>query len=125
MFKYCIAFTAFLVLTSCFNQEHDCKKFKTGTFEFTYTLNGKEQKETFVRNDTMEIDYFGNQIDTNTVRWVSDCEFIVQKLHPKSRAEKKAVRMKILVTKDSTYTFEYNIVGDKQNVQKGIATKIK
>lgn len=125
MFKYIILIFVFLLLTSCFSPERNCKKFKTGTFEFSYTLNGKTQKETFVRNDTMEIDYVGNEIDTNRVRWVSDCEFIVRKINPKSRVEKKAVRMKILTTKGNTYTFEYNIVGDKKNVQKGVATKIK
>lgn len=39
-------------------------------------------------------------------------------------AEKKAVQMKILTTKDDSYIFEYNIVGDV-NKQKGEIKKIK
>ena len=37
--------------------------------------------------------------------------------------EQKAVHMKILTTKDDTYTFEFSIVGDS-NKQKGTVTKI-
>jgi hypothetical protein len=39
-------------------------------------------------------------------------------------AEQKDIHLKILVTTDSTYTFEYSYVGDKTK-QKGVATKVQ
>jgi hypothetical protein len=48
----------------------------------------------------------------------------VKKLHPLSYQESKAVHMKILTTKDNTYTFEYNLIGDSANKQRGVVTKL-
>jgi hypothetical protein len=47
----------------------------------------------------------------------------VQNLHPKNMQEKKAVSMKILSTKDNSYTFEFSLVGEPEK-QKGTVTKI-
>lgn len=115
-----IVFTA-----SCYQTERNCKDFRTGTFEFTYTLDGKEVKSRFVRNDSINIDYVGDDIDTASVTWVSDCEFVMRKLHPSSMREKKAVHVKILSTDKNSYTFEYAIVGDDKNKQRGTAIKIE
>ena len=67
--------------------------------------------------------YFQNKSDTSSIRWINDCEYIIQKINPKNRAEQKAIHMKILTTQNNTYLFEYNIVGDSQK-QKGTAKKI-
>lgn len=114
-----------ILCTSCYESDRECKDFKTGTFEFTYTLNGKEVRSLFTRTDSIEIDYFENKVDTNSVRWINDCEFIVTKVNPKSQSEKKAIHMKILTTSKDSYTFEYSVVGDQKNKQRGKATKIK
>ncbi|GAA4271782.1 hypothetical protein GCM10022258_10760 [Aquimarina gracilis] len=98
--------------------------FHTGTFEFETLLNGELVKTTFVRNDSIEIDYFQGKRDTSTVRWINECEYIVQKLNPKNMAEEKAIHMKILTTDKDTYTFEYALVG-ASNKQRGTAKKIK
>ncbi len=79
---------------------------------------------TFIRKDGIEIEYFQVKSDTSSVRWINDCEYIVKKINPKNMAEEKSVHMKILSTTDDTYTFEYNIVGDKKK-SRGTATKIK
>ncbi|AXT59865.1 DNA topoisomerase IV [Aquimarina sp. AD10] len=114
-----------LLFTSCYQQERNCTDFKTGTFEFETYLNGELVKTTFVRNDTLEIDYFQGKSDTSSIRWINPCEYIVKKIHPKNMAEEKAIHMKILSTDDQTYTFEYGLVGVAKNKQRGTAKKIK
>lgn len=114
-----------LILGSCYNVERNCSEFKTGTFEYTYTIDGVEKTSTFTRNDTLEVDYYENEIDSNSIRWINDCEFIVEKLNPTSLNDSKAIHMKILTTKGNTYTYEYSMVGDSKNKQKGTVTKIK
>jgi hypothetical protein len=56
------------------------------------------------------------------VRWVNDCELIIQKKNPRNREEKKAISMKIVETKDNQYLMEYSFVGDV-NKQLGTVTK--
>ncbi len=112
-------------LSSCYHQERECINFHTGTFEFETYLNGELAKTTFVRNDSIEIDFFNGKSDTATIRWINDCEYIVTKLHPKNMAEEKAIHMKILTTHKDTYTFEYGIVGTTKGKQQGTAKKVK
>lgn len=81
--------------------------------------------DVFVRNDSIEISFTKDVPDTSSVRWINNCEFIVRKLHPTSVSEKKAIHIKILSTQKGSYTFEYNVVGDQKNKQKGTAFKIK
>lgn len=105
-------------VSSCGTPERDCARFKTGTFEFE-TLVGTEVKKTrFLRNDTLEIDYYDNKIDTFTVRWVNDCEYVMKKLRPKNQAEKEAILFKILSTDGPNYTFEYSKLIQKKNTKK-------
>ena len=111
-----------LLTASCYQRERNCTDFKTGQFEFRAEVNGQEMVSTFVRTATYEIETFEGKVDTSSIRWVNDCEYIVQKLHPKNMAEKKAVHMKILTTKDNSYEFEFGIVGD---ANKGRGTLVK
>jgi len=111
-------------LMGCYNQERNCSDFKTGNFLFEQEINGQKHTSTFVRTDKYEIETYNGKTDTASIRWVNDCEYILQKLHPKNMAEKKAVQMKILSTNENGYTFEYSIVGDS-NKQKGEIKKIK
>ncbi len=113
-----------LLLTSCFSTERDCSQFKTGTFTFEALIGTEIETTTFVRNDSIEIDYFRGKTDTSAIRWINDCEYIVKKVNPKNQAEKKAVHIKILSTENNSYTFEYAIVGES-NKQKGTAIKVK
>ncbi|MAO07313.1 MAG: DNA topoisomerase IV [Alteromonas sp.] len=113
-----------VLLVSCYETERNCAQFKTGTFRFEAVIGTQIETTTFVRNDSMEIDYFRGNADTSSIRWINDCEYIVQKINPKNRAEKKAVHMKILSTQGNEYTFEYNIVGAQQK-QRGTATKVQ
>ena len=85
-----------LYLTSCSQKERKCTDFKTGTFEFVQEINGKKFTSTFTRTETLQIETFNGKTDTASVRWVNDCEFVLQKLHPKTMNERKAISMTIL-----------------------------
>ncbi|WP_062054291.1 hypothetical protein [Sediminicola sp. YIK13] len=111
-----------ILFVSCYQPERNCTQFKEGEFSFTSLVNGEELTTTFIRKNGIEIDYFQGKSDTSSVRWINDCEYIVKKLNPNNMAEEKSVHMKILSTTDDTYTFEYNIVGDKKK-SRGTATK--
>lgn len=112
-----------LSLISCYDAERNCKDFKTGKFKFEYEVDGIKKTTLFERNDTIEIETFENKTDTAAIRWVNDCEYVLQKIHPKNMAEKKAIGMKILTTSKNSYTFEFGMVGSDAK-QKGTVTKI-
>jgi len=111
-----------LFFSSCYQPQRDCQQFRNGTFEFTTTLNGEAVTTTFVRQDTLEVDYFKGKVDSSSIRWINDCEFVVQKLNPRSLAEKQAILMKILSTTENSYTFEYGLIGQPPTA-KGTAFK--
>jgi len=87
-------------------------------------INNEEKTTTFVRYDNIEIDFYEGKSDTSSVRWINDCEYIVKKLNPRNIAEEKSIHMKIQTTTDSSYTFEYGIVGET-NKSLGTVLKIK
>lgn len=119
-----LVLSTFLLLSSCYQPERDCTQFRTGTYTFEAVVGTEILTTTFERNDSIEIDYFRGKADTSAIRWINDCEYIVKKLRPKNRTEEKAIHMKILTTKGSSYVFEYNVVGDTKK-QKGTAVKAK
>ena len=112
-----------LALSSCYSPTRDCNQFHTGTFKFESYLNGELVTSTFIRNDSLEIDSFQGAVDTSSVRWINDCEYIIKNLKPKNIAERKPLHIKILTTKKDSYTFEYGLVGDPKK-KKGTVTKI-
>ena len=111
------------MLTSCYEMQRNCKDFKTGKFQFDYEINGVNKTATFKRTESIQIETYEGKTDTATIRWVNDCEYILQKKHPKNRAEEKAIAMKILTTSENSYTFEFGMVGVAAK-QKGTITKI-
>ncbi|WP_350288622.1 DNA topoisomerase IV [uncultured Croceitalea sp.] len=118
MNKFSLLFFSILLLCSCQEApERNCKDFKTGTFMFTTVVDGDSLTTTFVRENTIEIDYFKNQIDTSSIRWINDCEYILKQLNPKNKQEEKSIHIKILTTTDSSYTFEFNTVGNSKKLR--------
>jgi hypothetical protein len=117
-----LVFALLLLLVSCYNVEHNCKDFKTGKFEFIQEIDGKKNKSTFERTNDLQIETYNGKVDSASIRWVNDCEFVLQKLHPKNMLEKKTISIRILTTSKNTYQFEYSFVGDAKK-QKGTVTK--
>ena len=114
-------FIFFLIITlliSCQDgPERNCLDFKTGTYTFTSIVDGDSLTTTFIRKGSIEIDYFQKQIDTSSVRWINDCEYILKQINPKNKQEEKPIHIKILTTTNSSYTFEFNTVGDSKKLR--------
>src|SRR5690606_10769327 len=121
--KKLLLIPAVLLLASCYNQERNCKDFKTGKFRFEHEIDGVKKTTFFERTENLEIETIEGRTDTASIRWINDCEYVLQKIHPRNMQEKKAVHMKILTTNENSYTFEFSIVGST-NKQKGTVTKI-
>ncbi|MNL32859.1 hypothetical protein D3C87_1547370 [compost metagenome] len=120
--KIILLFSAILLI-SCYNTEHNCKDFKTGKFKFEFEVDGVKKTTVFERTDSLEIETFEGKTDTASIRWISDCEYVLQKLHPKNMAEKAPIGMKILTTSKNSYTFEFGMVGSDTK-QRGTVIKI-
>lgn len=112
-----------LCFSACYKQERNCTDFKTGKFEFSQEIDGQKETSTFERTEEFQIETFRGKTDTSSVRWINDCEFILNKIKPKNREEKKGIHIKILSSNEDGYTFEYSFVGNTTK-QKGTATKI-
>lgn len=117
-------FLLLLTVSACQKMpECNCSDFTTGSFEFVQTINGKTDTTRFVRTAEHQIETYHGRTDTANVRWVNDCELIIQKKHPRNRDEKKAISMRIVETKDNQYIMEYSFVGDIKK-QTGTVTKL-
>lgn len=115
-------FSAFL-FTSCYDYERNCADFQTGVFEFETVLGSEVVKTTFERRADFEVENYQGKIDTSSIRWVNDCEYILKSINPKSMQDQKPMHFKILETDGNTYKFEYNVAGDT-NKQIGTARKV-
>ena len=109
---------------SCVIPEKNCSQFKIGEFNFESKTESGIYSSRSVRNDSIEIEFFGSSIDTSKITWVSECEYILRKLRPKTLSEEKAVSVKIINTSEKGYLFEYSFVGDKVNRARGNAFKV-
>tara|TARA_R110002051_G_scaffold165130_3_gene235953 strand:- start:17108 stop:17485 length:378 start_codon:yes stop_codon:yes gene_type:complete len=108
---------------SCYEPERNCQDYKTGTFKFTYEIDGLKKVGKFTRNKDYSIDYYENKIDSATIRWYNECEFVLQDINSKT-----AIQYKIINTTDSSYTFQYKSAVKDVNkelvVKTGTAFKI-
>ena len=118
-----IALLCLLLLASCYTTEHNCKDFKTGKFKFEHEIDGVKKVTYFERNDSIEVETFEGKTDTAIVKWISECEYVLRKKHPKNNDEKNTISMKILTTSKNSYTFEFGMVG-VETKQRGTVTKI-
>ena len=109
---------------SCYNVERDCIEFRTGSFEFSTSINDSIVKSTFIRTDNYEIEQFKGIKDSSTIRWVNECEFILTKINPKTNQERRPIRIKILRTYGNSYDFEYSQVNNPQKINRGTVNKI-
>ena len=113
-----------LVFISCYSVDRDCVDFRTGSFEFSTSINDSIVKSTFIRTDNYEIEKFKGIKDSSTIRWVNECEFILTKINPKTNQERRPIRIKILRTYGNTYDFEYSQVNNPQKVNRGTVNEI-
>ena len=119
-----LVFFILVLYISCYSLERDCKPFQQGEFKFTQIINGEIKSSYFTRDSIFEVELFEGKIDTSSIRWVNDCECILTKLNPKNNQEKRPIQIRIISTKGDRYTFEYSLVGDSKNRQRGSIQKI-
>lgn len=122
--KHVFGILLLCVFSSCYQPKRDCKAFRTGEFSFNYEIDGVTKTGKFIRDDKYSVDYYDNKIDSASIRWVNDCEFVLKDMN-----SNVAIHYKILNTTDNTYTFEYKSAVKDENkkllVKKGTATKTK
>jgi len=118
-----LVFSLLFLFFSCYNLERDCLPFHEGNFSFTQIINGELKISTFTRDSNYEIERYEGKIDTATIRWVNDCECILTKLNPNSNQNKRPIQIRILSTSNNSYNFEYSLVGDSKNKQRGMIKK--
>ncbi len=111
-------------VVGCYSVERNCNEFRIGTFSYSTLINHKIETSFFIRDSLYEIELFDKILDSSTIRWVNDCEFILTKLNPREYSERKPIRIKILTTGINQYTFEYSQVGDDSHVVRGTVYKI-
>jgi hypothetical protein len=112
------------LFTACFNQPtRDCKTVKTGQFTFSFEIDKKTETSTFTRLDSLQIETFRGKTDTSSVRWINDCEFVLEKINPKSITDRKKIHIKIVETTAEGYQFNYGYVGETL-LNKGFAKQM-
>lgn len=121
--KYALLFYFSIILTSCYQTTRKCKDYKVGTFYSEVSIEDKTYTSTFTRTEDLQVEIYNGKTDSSKVRWVNDCEMIFKTINPKNWAERKDIHLKILITTDSSYTFEYSYVGESKK-QKGTAKRI-
>jgi hypothetical protein len=119
-----LVFFILVLYISCYSLERDCKPFQQGEFKFTQIINGEIKSSYFTIDSIFEVELFEGKIDTSSIRWVNDCECILTKLNPNNNQEKRPIQIRIISTKVDRYTFEYSLVGDSKNRQRGSIQKI-
>ena len=100
-------------LSSCYQPERDCNAYKTGTFLFNYEVGDTIKTGRFVRGTEYSVDYYEGKIDSATIRWFNDCEFVLKDINSKA-----AIHYKIVSSTDSSYTFQYNQAAKDPNKEK-------
>tara|TARA_B100000530_G_scaffold144667_1_gene90491 strand:+ start:567 stop:866 length:300 start_codon:yes stop_codon:yes gene_type:complete len=97
----------------------------TGEFEFSYKINDTVQKSRFTRTLNYEIEEYNGIIDSSSIKWVNNCEFLLTKLNPRTNQEKRPVRIKILRTYEDSYDFEYSSINEPIIIKRGTVKRIK
>ena len=113
-----------VLCSSCYDNERNCEQFHKGTFEFKTIVGNEMLESTFVRSGNYEIETFEGRIDSASIRWINPCSCVITKLNPTSNQDKRPLAIKILSTNNNKSTFEYGLVGDIKNKQRGTVTKI-
>ncbi len=112
-----------IILFTCYACEtntSDVTQFRTGTFK-TY-LDKRDVESTAIRNDSIQIEFHEQGIDTFAIRWKSNFEYELLKINPKKGLDSIPFYVKITGVKDSTYTFKAYYKGSNFK-QQGRAVK--
>ncbi len=109
-------------LVSCKGDTTDINQFKSGTFK-TF-LEDSDVTSIAVRNDSIQIETYNNVKDTFAIKWKSNFEYVLTKLHPKNELDSTPFHVKITKFNGNSYSFKAYYKGSNFK-QKGKATKLK
>jgi hypothetical protein len=112
-----LTFLVVVGLSSCYQPERDCSAYKTGSFIFNYEVGDSVKTGKFIRGPDFSVDFYEGKIDSASIRWFNDCEFVLQDLQ-----SKVAIHYKITSTTDSSYTFQYNKAVKNPNKELDVRT---
>lgn len=118
-----LSLIAIFMMTSC-NQkmENNADRFKTGVFEIPA---GEDfVKETIIRNDSIQISKYGNQVDTLSIEWKNNFFYTLKYINPKNDLQKDPMYIQINEVREDSYDFTVKI-GFSKFSKKGTIYKIK
>ncbi len=122
MKKLVSIFVLFALLISCKSEEINPDRFKTGIFEIPEEKGYK--KTTIIRSDSIQIEKYGDRIDTLSIIWKNNFNYTLKMLHPKTAIDEDPIHVKITSLKKKSYSFEA-VIGHSNFVQKGEVFKIE
>ena len=77
--------------------------FKQGTF---LIRAGENFEQTIIyRKDSLQIEHYQNRIDTLMIHWKNNFSYTLKMLHPKTKLDKKTVRVRIVKVYRGGYDF--------------------
>lgn len=122
MKKIAIILPLFLAFLSCKNDKiAKIENFKTGTFK-TF-LDDSDETSIAIRNDSIQIETYDSKKDTFLIHWITNFEYVLKKINPKTKLDNTPFHVKITGIKGDSYTFKANYKGSNFK-QTGTVTKI-
>jgi len=111
-------------LASCKSdaEKMDANRFKTGVFEIPA---GEDfVKETIIRNDSIQISKYGDQVDTLSIEWKNNFFYTLKYINPKNDLQKDPMYIQINEVREDSYDFTVKI-GFSKFTKKGTIYKVK
>ena len=122
--KYLILLLSMTFL-SCNAQENKCAQFKTGTFKYT---DAKLRDWTITRTDSLQIEVnkINNSKIVGTIKWTSDCNFVLvyQEFINRKGHTKKGTEINVEIGEIVNESYHYIAKGDSYEIT-GNMLKIK
>ncbi len=122
MKKIVLIISIIVLVISCKNEPLSADRFKSGTFEIPA---GKGYKKTIiVRKDSLQIETYGDRIDTLSISWKNNFNYTLKMIHPKTAIDEDPIHIKITNIEKNSYEFEA-VIGHSNFIQKGEIIKIE
>lgn len=111
-----------LLIWSCEEQRMKINSLKNGTFKTV--LDDSDLSSTAYRNDSLQIEFYNDKLDTFKIYWKNDFEYVLTKTHPKTILDSTPFHVKIIEVKRNSYSFIASYKGSNFK-QKGKAFKLE
>lgn len=112
----------FITISCSSNLQDNSDKFKTGVFEIP--AGDDFVKETIIRNDSIQISKYGDNIDTLSIKWRGNFFYTLRYINPKNSLQQDPMYVQINKIREDSYDFTVKI-GLSKFTKKGTIYKIK